>query len=381
MTPRREPPLIVNGEKRGRPGRWLVCWYDAAGKQRLRPWYSREAAEDERDRIHAERKQLLADGPGGDAAITLAQAFKLYFEAMARKKSVAQERHSAAHLMAALGPETQLRALGATKIAKYRSQRLNAKSVRRKDAEGQPTPLSAASINRPLALLRHLLRLAHEEWRVIGTVPHIRLEKEPQGRLRWLEDDEAVRLLAACKASSHPALFALVTVALESGLRKGELLGLTWDRVNVSRGVLRLEVTKSDKRREVPMRQKVYDILSALPKPHDGRVFPTSSIRTAFETAVKQAKLNAPFRFHDLRHTFASWFVMRGGSLQALSEILGHADLKMTLRYAHLSPGHLRAEMLKTANDPQGPEKISSSDSNSDRSSSNRRVDQVKVPD
>ncbi len=70
-------------------------------------------------------------------------------------------------------------------------------------------------------------------------------------------------------------------------------------------------------------------------------------VRRAFETAVAAAGLD-DFRFHDFRHHFASWFVMRGGSLQALKELLGHADLKMTLRYAHLSPEHLRDEIVKT---------------------------------
>jgi integrase len=95
------------------------------------------------------------------------------------------------------------------------------------------------------------------------------------------------------------------------------------------------------------MRQAVYDVLAGLPGEREGRVWRSGNIRTAFENAVEQAKLD-DFHFHDCRHHFASWFVMRGGSLQALKEILGHADLKMTLRYAHLAPDHLRSEMVKT---------------------------------
>ena len=95
------------------------------------------------------------------------------------------------------------------------------------------------------------------------------------------------------------------------------------------------------------MRQVVYDVLASLPGQREGRVWRQQKVRTAFDNAVKAAKLD-DFRFHDLRHHFASWFVMRGGSLQALKELLGHADLKMTLRYAHLAPEHLRGEVLKT---------------------------------
>src|SRR5207244_3939763 len=85
----------------------------------------------------------------------------------------------------------------------------------------QAKPSAAASINRPLAALRHLFQLAHEEWGVLSAVPKIRLEKEPQGRIRWLEPDEEVRLLAACAKSRNPELTKIVTIALETGLRKG----------------------------------------------------------------------------------------------------------------------------------------------------------------
>ncbi len=95
------------------------------------------------------------------------------------------------------------------------------------------------------------------------------------------------------------------------------------------------------------MRQAVYDVLAAVPGPREGRVWRQRRVRTSFESAVAAARLD-DFRFHDCRHHFASWFVMRGGSLQALKELLGHADLKMTLRYAHLSPDHLRGEIAKT---------------------------------
>src|SRR5437773_2422460 len=155
------------------------------------------------------------------------------------------------------------------------------------------------------------------------------------------------RLRAACADSDNLCLLAIVTIALETGMRYGEIMGMEWDRVDLSRGVIRLELTKSGRRREVPMRQAVYDVLAALPGPRQGRVWRLQNIRTAFENAVAAARIDN-LHFHDLRHSFASWFMMRGGQLQTLKEILGHADLKMTLRYAHLAPEHLRSEMLKT---------------------------------
>jgi integrase len=182
---------------------------------------------------------------------------------------------------------------------------------------------------------------------VLAAVPKIRLAKEPEGRIRYLEPDEEARLLAACAKSRNPELAGIVMVALETGLRRSEPLGLTWDRVDLSRGVLRLEMTKSGKRREVPMRQVVYDILAGIPGPREGRVWRSRDIRTAVENAIAEAMLDN-FTLHDTRHHFASWYMMRGGQLQSLKEILGHASLTMTMRYAHPSPGHLRAEMVKT---------------------------------
>ena len=206
--------------------------------------------------------------------------------------------------------------------------------------------MSPCTVNRELALLSHLLRLAHDEWNALAEVPRIRRLEEPQGRLRWLDPDEEARLLAACRRSRNAQLYAITILALETGMRQGEVFGLTWERVDFSRGVIQLEVTKSGRRREIPMRQIVNDVLSALPGARQGRLW-THGARHAFEAAVVRARLDN-FRFHDCRHHFASWFIMRGGSLAALKALLGHSNFQMTLRYAHLAPDHLRAEMLKT---------------------------------
>lgn len=157
-----------------------------------------------------------------------------------------------------------------------------------------------------------------------------------------------MRLLTACEKSQNRYLLAIVTIALYTGARRGGILGLTWERVDFSRGVLLLDKTKSGRRREVPMNDAVYGGLSALPGPKkEGLVFHKKdgaawgSIRTAFAGACAEAKIE-DFRFHDLRHTFASWLVMAGRSLKEVQELLGHQTFAMTLRYAHLSPDRLR---------------------------------------
>jgi len=244
--------------------------------------------------------------------------------------------------VARVGADPRLPILTSEVISQYRDERLSQPSVRRGNATGL---LSPCTVNRELALLSHLLRLAHDEWNALADVPRIRRLEEPQSRLRWFDTEEA-RLLAACRRSCNPQLYAITILALETGMRQGEVFGLTWERVDFFRGVIQLEVTKSGRRREIPMRQVVHDVLSALPGVREGRLW-TRGARHAFEAAVVRAKIDH-FRFHDCRHHFASWSVMRGGSLAALKALLGHSNFQMTLRYAHLAPDHLRAEMLKT---------------------------------
>jgi integrase len=150
-------------------------------------------------------------------------------------------------LKAAFGKDTNLADITAATISDYKGKRLATKSRQTGAA------LSAAAINRPLALRRHLLHLAHEEWGALDSIPTVRLEDEPEGRLRWLTPEEANRLLVAARESRNPDLADLVELSLFTGLRQGEALELTWDRVDRSRGVLLLlEVTKSGRRRQGP---------------------------------------------------------------------------------------------------------------------------------
>ena len=278
--------------------------------------------------------------------ITFGEAAERYLATKARKRSLALDRHWLHHLKAELGAETPLTEITASRIAQYKAKRLAAVTARRKDADGQPARLSAATINRPLALLRHLLRLAHEEWGLLDAVPKIRAEKEPQGRLRWLTQEEATKLLATCKKSRNSALADLVEFCLFTGIRRGEALGLTWDRVDRSRGVIRLELTKSGRRREVPLSSNADAVVARRwTAGAVGYVFGSrnwNSFRSAWEAALMAAGIEN-FRFHDLRHTFASWLVQRGRTLKEVQEALGHQTIIMTMRYSHLAPEHLRA--------------------------------------
>ena len=273
--------------------------------------------------------------------LTLAQAAERYLTTKARKRSLGEDKRILEHLKSALGMDTRLTDLTASRISEYKNSRLAA--LRKSGAGGDAIErrLTAAAVNRPLALLRHLLRLAHEEWEVLEVVPRVRLEKEPQGRLRWLSQEEINRLVDAAGKSRNKELRAAVVIALNTGLRLSELLGLDWIYVDLSRGVIRLEITKSGRRREVPLNDDSYRALVSLGPKVEGRVFQTRFIKTAYNNAVAIAKLD-DVNFRTLRHTFASWAVMRGVTLKELQELLGHSSLTMTMRYAHLAPEHLR---------------------------------------
>lgn len=267
--------------------------------------------------------------------LTLKAAFTRYETEKARKRSLANDQRNAKTLMAVFGEDTPLHEITASKISAYRASRI-------------ALPITPAAVNRPLALLRHLLRLAAEEWEVISEVPRVRLEKEPQGRLRWLTPEEAHRLLDACRTHQGAPLSDLVEFCLYTGLRQAEALGLTWDRVDRARGVLLLEITKSGRRREVPLCGPA-DAVLARRAGTDGLVFGTSSwtmFRKGWEKALGVAKLDG-LHFHDTRHTFASWAVQRGATLPELKDLLGHSTLAMVMRYAHLSPEHLRSAVAR----------------------------------
>ena len=288
------------------------------------------------------------DKPNMVEARTLGEATSRYVDTKEAEglRSLRCVRLNLDRLLTEFGRETPLTEITASRIANFKVRRAAEKTRGGK-------AVSPATVNRELATLRHLLRLAVEEWQMLDKAPAIRLLKEPEGRLRFLTEDEIARLLAACARSQNPHLSAIVTVALNTGMRLGEIMGLTWERVDFSRGVVLLERTKSGRRREVPMNGAADAALAALPGDKaEGRVFRKAggaawgSIRTAFGNACREAKLD-DFRFHDLRHTFASHMMMRGAGLGDLKDILGHADVKMTMRYAHLSPAHKRAAVAR----------------------------------
>jgi integrase len=349
----RKRKWVYQGRRRTAYEFTLVIERDGVKKRTRRVFATHAEATEALDAMKEEIKNPAPTPVAPAATITLAEAFTRYFDAKARKRSLDEDRRIARHLMAEFGAETPLAVITASRISAYQEKLLAVQQSRRGGA------LSAASINRPLALLRCLLRLACRKWEVLATVPVIELEKEPQGRERWLTHEEAIRLLDACREQKNAALVDLVEFSIYTGLRQGEALGLTCGDVDRSRGVVLLEVTKSGKRRELPLCGPADAILARRggPGKAEGLVFGTPSwdaFRKHWERAVRAAKLDAPLRWHDLRHTFASWTMQEGASLPELQKLLGHATLAMTMRYAHLAPKHLRSAVSRLDDVLQG---------------------------
>ena len=214
-----------------------------------------------------------------------------------------------------------------------------------------------ATINRHIATLKHMFTKA-VEWDMVedDTLKRIRRAKlleENNRRLRYLSTEECQALINACtKQLKH--LQPILIMALNTGMRKGEILNLKWDDVDLKHGFILLAHTKNGERREIPINGSLRATLEELHKGttkrprkvHVPYVFydyksekPYGNIHHSFTTACKRASIR-DFRFHYLRHCFASHLVMSGIDLTTVKELLGHKNLAMTLRYAHLAPSH-----------------------------------------
>ncbi len=239
------------------------------------------------------------------------------------------------------------------KIAECRDQLAKGKTYRGKQR-------SPSTVVRYMAALSHAFTIAVKEWGWLDDSPmrKVAKPKEPRGRVRFLDDDERKRLLKACEESSSRDLYPAVVLALSTGARKMEIMGLRWRDVDLKRNVIVLHDTKNGERRVLPLagvaleqmrgRSKVRRIDSDLVFPG---LDPTEPIdlRAPWEAALKQAEIE-DFRWHDLRHSAASYLAMNGASLAEIAEILGHKTLQMVKRYAHLSEAHTArvvAEMNK----------------------------------
>ncbi len=306
-------------------GAWYIDYYVNGRGRRERIGSSRKLAE----AVLAKRKVQIAEGKFLDVS----GPTKIKFETLAaeylkfskiNKRSWRKDQVSIENLKALFGGR-YLSEITPLKIEHYKAKR-----------KDQVTP---ASVNRELACLKHMFTKAIE-WGMTSENParKVKLFRENNARLRYLTPEEAKRLIDA----ATPHLKPILIVALNTGMRKGEILKLKWKDIHWKRGVILLTDTKNGQWREIPMNGILTETLRDMMKQSDSLyIFPSrtgkpfTEVRKSFESALRVAGIE-DFRFHDLRHTFASNLVMAGVDLTIVGEILGHKSIAMTKRYSHL---------------------------------------------
>lgn len=203
---------------------------------------------------------------------------------------------------------------------------------------------SQATTNRYLAVIRTILVRSSKEWGWVDNVPYVKMTREKANNLRWLTKTEAACLINECP----PHLKDMVIFALSTGLRESNVCRLKWVNVDIARNIAYVQADESKNGRvlTVPLNEDAkYVIINNIGK-HGEYVFtfqgePVKRINsTAWRKAIRRAGLD--IRFHDLRHTWASWHVQNGTPLHVLKELGGWVNLSMVQRYAHLSVEHLQ---------------------------------------
>lgn len=240
------------------------------------------------------------------------------------------------------------RAIIVEKRDKLTQRTVGRKNPRTKELE--QVPISPARINRYISALGHALTIAMNEWEWIEDNPVRKISKlkEPRGRVRFLDDEERAALLEACANSFYENLYLIVVLALSTGARKSEILNLRWDDIDLGRGQIVLHETKNGERRAIPLTGHALSLVKEHKKVQridTDLLFPSIKgnkpyeIKKSWEASLREASIE-DFRFHDLRHSAASYLAMNGASLAEVADVLGHKTLQMVKRYAHLSESH-----------------------------------------
>jgi len=205
--------------------------------------------------------------------------------------------------------------------------------------------VTPATVNRMLEIVRAILRKAEREWGWLEKAPAVRMRKEDTKRIRWLTKEGAARLIK--ELPSHLADLAIFS--LTTGLRKSNVTNLQWRDVDLIKkhALIHPDQAKTKKAIPVPLNDTAINVLRKQIGKHPEFVFTYGGKRIiqcntkAWKNALKRAGIDN-FRWHDLRHTWASWHVQNGTSLQELQQLGGWSSLEMVLRYAHLSSDHLK---------------------------------------
>lgn len=326
---------------------WFIDFRIKGRRKRKKVGPSKRLAEDALKEIQLKQAKHEFLGVYDAKKIALeafAPKYLAYAKAHKTPQSYRRDEISLANLKSVFG-QTYLYAIAPQAVEEYKAKRLD-------------HGVMPATVNREIACLRHLFTKA-VEWGVVRENPlrGVRMLKEPPGRTRYLSGEEIRRLLAAADSlpqDAHLYLRPILVVALNTGMRKGEILRIRWRNIDWTERTITIPKSKTNEVRTVPMNDAVVAALSALKADEGEYVFsadgsvPYGEVRKSFARAVAKAKIHE-FRFHDLRHTFASHLVMQGCDLRTVQQLLGHKHIAMTMRYSHLSKAHLADAVAKLA--------------------------------
>lgn len=337
-------PLQIPSRRKGgkrdglfqRNGWWWMDYYDAEGKrhrQKAAPDY------DTAKKIYREKMTGIAKGDFlgiREEGIVLRKFVEeKYWPTIKGSLSFFEERRSRSIL-----DQHVLPCFGDFKLAKIRTEDIDRWQSERM---GKVSP---GTVRKEMMRLKHLFNCA-VKWKYIKDSPAKGLQTVtmPPGRVRYLTSEERASLFQ----QARPELRPYIEVALQTGARRGELCSLRWTDIDMRTRMVSFPRTKNGETRSVPMTDVLYRFLQSLPRPLDQKalVMPALSadaVTIGFGRLVKD--LNLPnLKFHDLRHDVASTLTMAGVPQRTVMEILGHKDPRMTLRYQHLTPAHLREAM------------------------------------
>lgn len=298
------------------------------------------------ERIHAKRLTEIAEGKWfGKVVIpdvTMAELFDRYLKEISPNLSPTTNERNAQmvkNLRAFFG-DSLIKDVTPSVVSRYKAKCLEKK-------------YSRETILRELGLLRRIFNIAILEWELCKENPVPKalktLGKVDSKRVRYLSLDESQRLSIALPAWLRP----IVTIARHTGLRRSNIVELTWPQVDLVKQIVVVPRTKNGSPIGIPLTNTATRTLATLQKVRhlhspfvfcndEGKGHSPGMVTTAFRRAVKQAEIKN-LRFHDLRHDFASKLVQAGVDIHVVKELLGHSDLRMTIRYCHLAPENLRS--------------------------------------
>jgi integrase len=325
-----------------RYGKWHVDFIDANGK-RIRQsteTADKQQAQEIHDKLKAQAWRIK--NAGEKPKYSWQEAVVRYLSEQSHKKSLVTDKYHLRWI------NEHLRNKQLHEITKKTLDDMKAAKLK--------TGVTNATVNRMLSTVRKILSTAKNDWEWLDTIPNVKMLSEPKSRVRWLTQGEAIKLIE----QSPEHLKVMIRFTLATGLRESNVTGLLWSQVDLERRCawIHPEQAKAGKAIAVPLNDDAITVLRSQIGKHNERVFTykgepiLKANSTAWENALKRAGIE-DFRWHDLRHTWASWHVQGGTPLNILKELGGWADYDMVLRYAHLSSEHLARHANVTILPPQ----------------------------